>query len=95
MKSALEDIRDKLIPVMKRHGVTRAAVFGSFVRGEETALSDIDVLVDLPEDSTLFDLTRLKLDLEEVVGRTVDVLTYEGIHPSLRKRILDEQVSVL
>lgn len=65
-------------------------VFGSFARGEQQRTSDIDLLVELPEGSSLLDLVSLKIDLEDALKRKVDVLTDGGISPYLRDRILRE-----
>ena len=95
MQGTLSDIVSKITPVLKRHGVLRAAIFGSYARGEAAKGSDIDVLVELGEGKTLFDLVELKLDLEEAVGKSIDLLTYNALHPALRSRILAEQVAIL
>ncbi len=87
----IKDIKRKATPTLKRQGVTRAALFGSVVRGETKKGSDIDLLVNLQKSKTLLDLVGLKLELEERLGRKVDVLTYNGIHPLLKDRILNEQ----
>lgn len=84
-------IKRKIVPILKRQGVTKAALFGSVVRGEARKRSDIDILVNLKKDKTLLDLVGLKLELEERLGRKVDVLTYNGIHPLLKDIILNEQ----
>ena len=84
-------IKEKIVPILKRQGVTKAAFFGSFARGEAGKKSDIDILVNLKKDKSLLDLVGLKLDLQEKLGRKVDLLTYNGIHPLLRDRILNEQ----
>lgn len=69
----------------------KAAIFGSFATGEETENSDIDLLVKFKGVPSLLDIARLKLKLENKVGRTVDVITYNGIHPRLKDIILSEQ----
>jgi len=94
MKMLPEEIRQRLLPVLKRHDVIRAAIFGSFVRGEAEAGSDLDILVDLPGTKSLLDLVALKLDLEAELGREVDVLTYQALHPRIRDRVLREQVVI-
>jgi predicted nucleotidyltransferase len=90
-----EEIKDKIVPVLKRHDVVRAALFGSFVRGEAKKGSDIDILVEFKGEKSLLDLVALKLELEELLGREVDVLTYNSIHPFIRETILKEQVAIL
>ena len=91
----LKDIKNKIIPVLKRYDVKRAAIFGSFVRGEQREDSDIDILVEFEGKKSLLDLVGLKIKLEEVLGRNVDVLTYNSLHPLLRDRILQEQEVIL
>ncbi|MCR4406300.1 MAG: nucleotidyltransferase family protein [Anaerolineae bacterium] len=90
----LEEIGQQLLPILRRHGVIRAAIFGSFARGEAEAGSDLDILVDLPDTKSLLDLVALKLDLEAALGREVDVLTYRALHPRIRDRVLREQVVI-
>lgn len=92
---SIQNIKRKIIPVLKRYGVKRTAIFGSFVRGEAKKNSDIDILVDFPEDKSLLDLVGLKLELEEVLGRKVDVLTYDSLHPLLKDTILKEEKIIL
>lgn len=69
----------------------KAAIFGSFATGDATRNSDIDLLVKFKGVPSLLDLSRLKLKLENKVGRKVDVITYNGIHPRLKDIILGEQ----
>lgn len=80
---------------MSRRGVVRAGVFGSVARGEATASSDVDFLVEFEHGRTLVDLSGLRLDLREVFGRDVDVATRASLHPKLRDQILRELVPVL
>ena len=89
--TAVQNIRAKIIPTLKNQGVLKAALFGSVVRGEAKKSSDIDLLVELDDSKTLLDLVGLKLELENTLKRKVDVLTYDAIHPLLKKIILNEQ----
>jgi len=86
-------IKKKILPVLKRYGIIKASLFGSFVRGEAKKDSDIDILVEFGdrENRTLLDLVGLELELEEILDREVEVLTYSSIHPLLREYILKEQ----
>lgn len=95
MRNSIQNIKKKIIPILRRYGVKRAAVFGSLARGEAKKKSDIDILVDLPEDKSLLDLVGLKLELEEILKRKVDVLTYNSLHPLLKDIILSEQKAIL
>lgn len=95
MKLDINQIREKILPILKEEGVLKAALFGSVVRGGATSKSDIDILVDLPRGKSLFDLAGLQLKLEEVLEREVDVITYNSIHPSLKDSILKNQLQIL
>lgn len=91
----IQEIRAKAIPVFSRHGVTRAALFGSRARGEATEESDIDILVEFNGEKTLLDLAALQIELEQALGRKVDVLTYRSLHPRIRDKVLRDQVVLL
>lgn len=95
MKKNITQIKKSVLPILKEAGIKRSALFGSFVRGEASERSDIDMLVDLPRGKTLFDLADLENKLEEALGREVDVLTYNSLHPLLKEIILKEQVQIL
>ena len=91
----IQAIQDKVVPVLKQAGVTRSSLFGSYVRGDYSATSDIDMLVDVPRGTSLFDLVDLQVKLTEVLGKEVDVVTFASLHPLLKDRILSEQVPIL
>lgn len=84
-------IAKKTIPILKAEGVMKAAIFGSFARGDSNKKSDVDFLIKFRGPKSLFDLVRLKLALEEKMNRKVDIVTYDAIHPTLRPIILKEQ----
>ena len=90
-----EEIKNIIIDVLRKFGVKKASLFGSVVRGEATEKSDVDLLIEFKGKKTLLDLVRLKMRLEELLGRDVDVLTYNSINPLLKKKILDEQKMIL
>jgi uncharacterized protein len=69
---------------LKKANVTKAALFGSYARGDNTKESDIDILVDLPRGKSLFDLAGLQIDLEEKLQKKVDVVTYRSICSHLK-----------
>jgi len=95
MNERIVEIRDKVLKPLKENDVKRASLFGSVVRGELTDESDIDILVEFRGRKSLLDLVGLKLELEEVLKRKVDVLTYNSLHPLLKDRILREQEVIL
>jgi hypothetical protein len=94
-QSILEEIKRKALPILKEANVKKAALFGSYARGEQGVDSDIDILVDLPRGKSLLDLVGLQQDLEETLRNKVDVITYNGIHPLLRDSILRYQYQIL
>ncbi len=79
---------------LRQRGVKSLAVFGSLVRGEATPASDIDLLVEFDRPVGLFEFIRLKLYLEELTGRRVDLVTPDALRPALRANILNEAVHV-
>lgn len=86
-----EDVKSYIISVLRKHGVTKASLFGSYVREEQTTDSDIDILVELEEDKSLLDLIRLEMELSQVLKRKVDVLTYGSLNSLIKDTILSEQ----
>lgn len=87
----IQNIGTKIIPTLKSQGVVKAAIFGSYARGDTQKSSDIDLLIEYGERKSLLDLVGLKLDLEDILGRKVDLLTYGCLHPLLKDIILKEQ----
>jgi uncharacterized protein len=65
--------------IASRHHASRVRLFGSAARGDDRPDSDIDLLVDFDEDSSLFDLMRMSRELEALLGRTVDVVSAGGL----------------
>lgn len=79
-----EEIKNRVLPILRRHRVKRAGLFGSCVRGEMEEDSDIDLLVEIDEDISLLDFVGIKVEIEEVLGRKVDLGEYSTIKPLLR-----------
>ena len=91
----IEQIKKKVIPILKQAGVKRSSIFGSYVRGDQTKGSDIDILVNFPRGKSLFDFIDLELKLEEALGRKVDLGEYSTIKPRLKPYILNDQVHII
>jgi predicted nucleotidyltransferase len=83
---------DTVKRIAARRGACNLRVFGSVARGESHAGSDLDLLVEMEQGRTLLDLVGLWQDLEEALGRRVDVVSEGGLSPHLRERILSEAV---
>ena len=94
-KVEFNEIKEKIRPIMKRYGVKKVALFGSLVRGEMREDSDIDILVEIERDISLLDFIGLKIEIEEALGRKVDLVEYCTIKPLLKDKILEEQVVIL
>ena len=87
--------RERIVAILRAHGVIHASVFGSFARGEQRAGSDLDLLIEPPAGATLFDLARLELALEDALGRHVDLVTYDELHPAIRDQAFREREALL
>jgi predicted nucleotidyltransferase len=83
-------LRASIRRIAGSHGARNIRVFGSFARGEQRSGSDLDLLVELPGRCSLLDVARLKVELEGVVRRSVDVIPEDSLKPALRDRILAE-----
>lgn len=88
----LERHREAILRIAAKYGAHNVRVFGSTLRGTATERSDIDILVDLEPNRSLLDQVGLKQDLEELLGRRVDVVVEGGVSPYLEERILAEAV---
>lgn len=88
----LGETRDLILERAARHGARNVRLFGSAARGEATVDSNFDFLVDMEKGRTLLDLTGLHQDLEDLLGRHVDVVTERGLSPYMKDRILAEAV---
>lgn len=91
----LEEVKQKIAPILRRHDVSRAAIFGSFAIGQAQEESDLDLLVEFDGEKSLLDLVALELELEEKLGREVDVLTYRALHPLIKEKVLSQQINIL
>ena len=98
----LNEIKEKIAEnknfLMETYGVEEIGIFGSFARGEDTLLSDIDLLFGIREDKreifSLFDLVDLKLYFENLLGKSVDVVDKMNIRSILKDRILKETIMI-
>jgi len=82
--------REEILRIAAQHGARNVRVFGSWARGEATEKSDLDLLVEMESGRSLIDMIELQLDLEELLGRQVDVVTDDGLYWLLRRKILRE-----
>lgn len=90
----IEKITKKIKPILKSHQVKRAAIFGSYARGEEKKKSDLDLLIEFRGRKTLFDMLDLQFKLQDIIGKKVDLLTFDSVNP-LIKPFIKDQIRVL
>jgi len=94
LNELLRRYRQDVLRLATRHGVTNVRVFGSVVRGEADEFSDIDFLVSVAPGRSLFDLGGFLMDLQDLLGQRVDVVTERGLRPRLREQVLREAIPV-
>ena len=91
----IEEMKNKIIPVLKEYRVIRAGIFGSYARGEQKKNSDVDILVKTGDEMGLLEFIGLKLMLQKAVKRKVDLVEYETIRKELRENILNDEIRIL
>jgi len=95
MHEAIAEIlakREEIVRIAAKHGAYNVTIFGSAARGEANAQSDIDILVDLEPGRSLLDHAALLLDLQQLLGCKVDVVTTHGLRERIRERVLQEAI---
>ena len=88
----LENLKKLIVPVLQKNEVIKAGIFDSYATGEHYEKSDIDLLIDFVEGKSLLDLAGIKIELEEITGKNVDVITNDSIYPKLRKKFLKRKL---
>ncbi|MBI3697389.1 MAG: nucleotidyltransferase family protein [Acidobacteria bacterium] len=82
--------KGEILRLAEQHGARNIRVFGSVARGDNREDSDIDFLVDLEEGRNLFDLGGLLMDLRDLLGPRVDLVTTRTLHRYIRDHVLAE-----
>ena len=93
-KEKIAKIKKSIAEVLKKHKIRKAGIFGSYARGEEKSNSDIDILIQ-PTKNMGIEFVGIKLELEDKLGRKVDLVSYKGINPHLKKYILKDEVKII
>lgn len=91
---ALRHNRVAIREIILRHHVVNPRVFGSVLHGDDTEKSDLDILVERTASTSLFDIVRIKNELEDLLGVDVDVLTHDSLHTKFRDTVLSEAAPV-
>lgn len=97
VRERVKYLKKRAVPILKKAGVIRSDLFGSYTRTKIQKKSDIDLLVEFNPKMkvSLFDLIGLKQDLEDIFGRKVDVITYKGLHPLIKQNVEAEMITIL
>jgi len=96
MNQNINKIKSKIVKILKKNKVVRAGIFGSYARGEQKKNSDIDILVEIKAKKfSLFDFAGIKIELEEKLGRKVDLVEYKMIKPRIKDNILNSEVRII
>ena len=90
----LQEYKPTILQVAAKYGAGNVRIFGSFATGTPSSSSDIDLLVNLDSGRDLLDLIGFKQELEEQIGRKVDVVTENGLSPHLRETILHQAKAI-
>ena len=96
MKKNVKIQKEKIVKILKKHGVKKAGIFGSYARGEQKKNSDIDILIEIKNPNiSLLGFIHIKHELEDVLGRKVDLVEYRMIRPEIKNIILEEEVRII
>ncbi|GAA0991331.1 nucleotidyltransferase family protein [Subtercola frigoramans] len=88
----LSENRKKILEITAVHGVRNVRIFGSVARGTDTAASDVDLLVDIPDGIGLFTLARMEDDISRIVGAGVDLIPARSLRRNLAGQVLSEAI---
>lgn len=97
MTKELEKIKKIAVPILKKSGIKRSAIFGSYARSEQNKKSDIDFLIKFEsrKRASLFTVVDLKNKLEDALHKGVDLVDFDSVHPLLKKYIAKDQIKIL
>lgn len=90
----LKSIIRKINPTLRKYGVKKAGIFGSYARREQKKGSDVDILVQPPKGLG-FGIGGIKIELEEGLKKKVHLVSYKYIYPPLKRRILKDEIRIL
>jgi hypothetical protein len=90
IREIIEDKREAILALAAKHGASNVRVFGSVAEGKADEASDVDFLVDMEPDRSLFDVGGLLMDLQDLLGRKVDVVTEAGLHWYIRDKVMQQ-----
>ena len=89
-----EEIKKKIISILIKHGIKKILVFGSYARNEATPKSDLDLIVEFPEGTSLLDHVGIEIELSEALNMKIDLLSRNGISPYIKNQVLKEAIVI-
>ncbi|MEK6914771.1 MAG: nucleotidyltransferase domain-containing protein [Nanoarchaeota archaeon] len=93
-KGTINGMTKKIIKVLKKYKVEKAGLFGSYSRGEERRISDVDIIIQAPKGMGI-EFIRLNYDLEKILNKKVDLITYNGVDPKIKESILNQEIKII
>jgi uncharacterized protein len=94
LQALVQAKREDILRIASEYGAYDVRIFGSVARGEDDEKSDIDFLVNMEKGRSLFDLGGLLMDLQDLLGHDVDVVTEDGLRERIRERVLREAMAL-
>ncbi len=91
----MDEMMEKLIHILKKHGAKKIEIFGSYARGEQKETSDLDVIVEFEKRKSLLELVGIEHELEDHLGMKIDLFTGASISPYLIEKIKKESKVIL
>jgi len=89
-----EEIKKKIISILVKYGIKKILIFGSYARNEATPNSDLDLIVEFPEGTSLLDHIGIEFELSEALNIKIDLLSQNGISPYIKDQIMKEAVVI-
>lgn len=94
MQKSIDEIKTKIAPILKKYGIKKAGIFGSYARGEVKEGSDIDILVEFEKSIGLIDFIGAEIEMSDVLGVKVDLVTEGALKPRIKENILNSLVQI-
>ena len=89
-----KETEEIIISILVKHGIKRILVFGSYARNEATPKSDLDLIVEFPEGTSLLDHIGMEIELSEALNMKIDLLSRNGISPYIIDNVLKEAIVI-
>lgn len=90
----ISEVQQAVTPILKKHKITKASLFGSIVTGKLNEKSDIDILVEAPKNYSIYDILTLRYEIEGKLKKKVDIVEFSGIKPRFKDSIISSQIKI-